>query len=132
MRCHCEDRNACSFVCLNVLDEVFGQWSERAWEKRALDGRTRGFHPARRAPGRADDFQGGVKDEGLAKRRDDVGAIVVNREEFQFGIGLPRRKVVVGVTLQGKIAGAHGLAQNAEADFSGQRAFRGVVYTGLG
>ena len=101
---------------LNILDKVFGQWSKRAGQKRASDGRTRGFHPARRTPGRADDFKVRVESAGLAKDGDDISAVVVDGEGFQFGIGLSRRKIVVGITLQGKITGAHGLAQNAEAD----------------
>src|SRR5207302_1432020 len=112
--------DASCLIFVHEPDELFRELLIRGWQKGDPDHGPGGFHPAGWAPGRSDDLQAGIQGKGFPEKRDDVGAIVIDGEVLKIGIartkGLSLGQVVVTVNGKRKIARAHGLAQDAQAD----------------
>ena len=124
------DRNPFVRVRLDELREVVGERLVGVGSEMATDHVVAGLHPPGRAPRRCHDAQLRVESQRLFEDGDDVRAVVVDRELRQRRVGLARGHVVVGVVaLDGEVAGAHGLPDEAQSDaVSGaeQVAHRGV------
>ena len=93
------DRDARALVGLHELDEVarVGGVDPRRVDQPPADQRLVRLHPRRRAPGRADHLDLRVERERLAQQRQDLRAVVRDREAPHPVVGPAGRQVVVGV-----------------------------------
>ncbi|MNL34343.1 hypothetical protein D3C87_1563120 [compost metagenome] len=74
------------------------------------------FHPHRRGPGRAQDFQFGIDGKNLFQDRDHIVAVGAKVEMMHFRVGLALRNIVIGKYFFIKIGGAYAYAQVSHAD----------------
>ena len=111
------DGDASRLVGLNELDEVLRVGREVLLVHGAAEERVSGLHPGGRAPGGGEEEHFGVDAHRVAEGREDVGAIVVDGEVFQAGIG--RRGVVIGVGVARVIAATDGGAADGETEAMG-------------
>jgi hypothetical protein len=105
-----------------VLDEAHEVARVRVVDPRIVleapaDERVVGLHPRGRAPRRGHHLQVRVQPQRLAQERQDLRAVVGDREVLQAEVGPPRGDVVVGVVrARDEVRGAHRLAQVAESE----------------
>ena len=124
------DRDARALVGAHELDEVarVRVVDARRVDQPAADERLVRLHPRRRAPRRAHHLELRVERERAAQQRQDLLAVVRDREVPQAVVRLAGRHVVVGVvrTLD-EVGGAHRLAQERELVVGEQAAHRGLA-----